>query len=62
MWELLNGFAPNLQGRRAWSLARRNLNVKVKGQGVRRTPYAANDVMQKQKTPFRRRRGVTWWR
>jgi len=30
-----NGFAPNLQGKRAWSLARTSLNVKikVKGQG-----------------------------
>jgi len=28
-----NGFAPNSQGRRVWSLARTSLNVKVKGQG-----------------------------
>jgi len=33
--ERLNGFAPNSQGRRVWSLARKNLNVKVKGQGHR---------------------------
>jgi len=31
--EPLNGFAPNLQGQRVWSLARTSLNVKVKGQG-----------------------------
>jgi len=30
-WEPLNGFAPNSQGRRAWSLAP-SLKVKVKGQ------------------------------
>jgi len=30
--ERLNRFAPNLQGRRVWSLARTNLNVNVKGQ------------------------------
>jgi len=29
----LNGFAPNSQGRRVWSLAQISLNVKVKGQG-----------------------------
>jgi len=28
----LNGFAPNSQGRRVWSLALTTLNVKVKGQ------------------------------
>ena len=33
--EPLNGFAPNLQGRRVWSLARMSLNVKVIGQGHR---------------------------
>jgi len=31
--ERLNRFAPNLQRRCAWSLARKSLNVKVKGQG-----------------------------
>ena len=31
--EPLNGFAPNSQGRRVWSLARTSLNVKVKSQG-----------------------------
>jgi len=31
--ELLNGFAPNSQGRRVWSLAGTSLNIKVKGQG-----------------------------
>jgi len=31
--EPLNGFAPNSQGRRVWSLARMSLNIKVKGQG-----------------------------
>jgi len=31
--EPLNGFAPNSQGRRVWSLARTCLKVKVKGQG-----------------------------
>jgi len=29
--EPLNGFAPNLHGRRVWSLARTSLKVKVKG-------------------------------
>jgi len=33
--EPLNGFAPNTQGRRVWSLARKNLKVKVKGQRSR---------------------------
>jgi len=33
--ELLNGFAPNSQGRPVWSLAGTSLNVKVKGQGHR---------------------------
>jgi len=31
--EPLNGFAPNSQGRRVWSLARTSLKVKVKRQG-----------------------------
>jgi len=31
--EPLNGFAPNSQGRRVWSLTRMSLMVKVKGQG-----------------------------
>jgi len=30
--EPLNGFAPNSQGRRVWSLAHKVVNVKVKGQ------------------------------
>ena len=33
--ERLNGFTPNLQRRRVWSLARMSLNVKVKGQRSR---------------------------
>jgi len=33
--EPLNGLAPNSHGRRVWSLARMNLNVKVKGQRSR---------------------------
>jgi len=33
--ERLNGFAPNSQGRRVWSLARTSLNVKVDGQRSR---------------------------
>ena len=33
--ERLNGFAPNSQGRRVWSLTRTSLKVKVKGQGRR---------------------------
>jgi len=39
--EPLNGFAPNSQGRRVWSLTRTSLNVrsKVKGQ---ETPFSAN--------------------
>jgi len=32
--EPLNGFVPNSLGRRIWSLARTNLNVKIKGQRV----------------------------
>jgi len=31
--EPLNGFAPNSQGRRVWSLARTSLKVTVKGEG-----------------------------
>jgi len=31
----LNGYAPNSQGRRVWSLARKTLNVKVEGQRSR---------------------------
>jgi len=31
--ELVNGFAPNLQGKSVWSLTRTSLNIKVKGQG-----------------------------
>jgi len=40
--ERLNGFAPNSQGRRVWALARKSLNVKVKGQDHqgRKTRYA----------------------
>jgi len=34
-WELLNGFAPNSQGRRVWSLAWTSLNVKIRGQRSR---------------------------
>jgi len=33
--EPLNGFAPNSQERRIWSLARRNSKVRVKGQRSR---------------------------
>ena len=33
--ELLNGFSPNSQGRRGWSLARKDLKVKFKGQRSR---------------------------
>ena len=33
--ELLNGFAPNSQGRHVWSLALTSLNVKVKGEDHR---------------------------
>jgi len=35
--ELLNGFAPNSQGRRVWSLARTSLNVKVRDQRSKST-------------------------
>ena len=31
--ELLNEYAPNSHRRRVWSLARTNLEVKIKGQG-----------------------------
>jgi len=41
--ELLNRFAQNSQGRRAWSLDRKNLNVKVKGQRSR-SPRTKNGV------------------
>ena len=34
-WEPLNGFAPNSNGRRVWSLARTSLKVKAKGQRSR---------------------------
>jgi len=33
--EPLNGFAPNSQGRRVLSIARKSVNVKVKGQRSR---------------------------
>jgi len=33
--ERLNGFKPNSQRRRVWFLARRSLNVKIKGQTLR---------------------------
>ena len=35
VYEPLNGFAPNSHGRRVWSLARKSLNVRVKGQRLR---------------------------
>jgi len=54
--EPLNGFAPNSQGRRVWSLAWASLNVKVKGQGhqgqtssplrMRCNVLAGNNVVQ----------------
>jgi len=69
----LKGFEPNSQGRRVWSLARTNLNIKVKRQGqqghkmnsalpsppapTERTVLAANDVTQQRRAPFRRCRG-----
>jgi len=34
--EWLNGFVPNSQGRRVWSLAWTSLTIKVKGQGHQR--------------------------
>jgi len=37
--EMLNGFAPNSQGRRVSSLAQTSLNVNVKGQGDRSPGY-----------------------
>jgi len=64
--ESLNGFSPNLKGRRAWSLAQMSLNVEVKGQGhqgPKRTQHchhppsamewnvlAANNITQQQTT------------
>ena len=48
-WEPLNGFAPNSQGRRVWSLARTSLNVKVKGQRLR-SPGTKTDFFR----PFQR--------
>ena len=72
--EPLNGFAPNSQRRRVWSLARTSLNVKVKGQGhqgqqtrcalpsppaaTEWNALAANNVMQQQSEPLRRCREV----
>jgi len=47
--EPLNGFAPNSQERRVWSLARINLNVKVRGQRSR-SPGTKNGIFR----PFRR--------
>ena len=38
--ERLNGFAPNSQGRRVWSIAGKSLNVKVKSQGHQRQKRA----------------------
>jgi len=61
--ERLNQFAPNSQGRRAWSLAWISLNVKVKGKGHQQktrlalpsppaatewNAFAANNVTQQQ--------------
>jgi len=71
--KLLTKFALNSHGRCAWSLARWNLNARVKGQGhgtknVLCTPitpaapkwnaFATNNVMQQQTRPFRRSCGV----
>ena len=66
--EPLNGFAPNSHGRRVWFLARKGLNVKVKGQsrqGQISSPLkkhcnalAADNVIQQQTVPFHRFRGV----
>jgi len=39
----LNGFAPNSQGRRVWSLARTSLKVKVNFGGMR-TVYAWKNI------------------
>jgi len=62
--EPLNGFVPNLHGRRVWSLARTSLNVKVNAQGhqvqissplkMHCNVLAANNVMQQQTGPFHR--------
>ena len=51
--EPLNGFAPNSQGRRVWSLARTRLNVKVKDQGHQ----GQNDIFG----PFGGLRAVYVW-
>jgi len=51
--EQLNGFAPNSQGRRIWSLAGKNLNVKVKGQGHRDKNALSTPI-----TPLQRRNGT----
>jgi len=42
--EPLNGSAPYSQGRRAWSLARMNVKVKVGGQ-MSRSPGTRNDIL-----------------
>jgi len=66
-WEPLNRFVPNLHGRRVWSLAWTNLNVKGQGHQGQKTrcallhpsavtewnALAANNIMQQQVGPFR---------
>jgi len=74
--EWLNGFVPNSQGRRAWSLAQMSLNVKVTGQGHQQqkravhshhplaatewNAHAANNVIQQQTAPFHRCQMTIW--
>jgi len=40
--EPLNGFAPNSQGRRVWTIAPTSLNVKVKGQSHQGQKFAVH--------------------
>jgi len=71
--EWVNGFAPDSQGRRVWSLAWVSLNVKLKGQGhegqkrcalpshpaaVEWNAFAANNINQQQMGPFHHCQGV----
>jgi len=50
--EPLNGYAPNSQGRRVWSLAWTSLNVKIKA-AIEWNTLAGNNVTQQQMGPFR---------
>jgi len=69
-WELLNGFAPNSQGRHIWSLICTSLNVKVtrhkkhtvhSNHPLSATEWnvlAVNNIIRQQMGPFHHCRGV----